>query len=596
MAYKMRKEDVQAFGDFMGIQTRMKGKEAVFELCPYCGGGNHSDTETFSVNVETGAFCCLRAKCGKSGHFVELCRDFDYKLEFETPKIYKVLKQPKKRIESKDGAVAYLASRGIGEEVCRRYEITTHKNNENVLVFPFYDGEGKLQFIKYRNIAWKKGMVGSKEWAEKDTMPILFGMKQCNRNNPRLVITEGQIDSLSLAQAGIENAVSVPTGAKGFTWLVPVYDWICQFKEIVVFGDYENGIVTLYDELKARLPMTVKVVRHKDYLGEKDANDILRKYGTNALVTAVEKAEVPKLENVKDLATVKSIDINRLEKIKTQIPEIDRVIGGLCMGQVILLTGKSGDGKSTFGSQLICAALDQHENVFAYSGELPDFHFKRWIDFQLAGNENVVGMENEFGEFEYNIKDKALKQITDWYRGRCYLYDNDFIPEDKDELTSLVSTIEQAIKQYNTRLIFIDNLMTAMEVVEDARNLYISQSRFVGQLKHIAAKYNVVVILVAHPRKTKEEFDNTDVSGTGDIINKVDVVINYQRDDENTATDSLVMITKNRINGKRLVGKKQAIRLMFSTKTKRIFSANEKSPKHYGWEQPEQIKSDELPF
>ena len=205
---------------------------------------------------------------------------------------------------------------------------------------------------------FRKGIDKNKEWSEADAMPILFGMKQCVGFD-RLIITEGQIDSLTVAECGFDNAVSVPTGANGFTWLANCWDWITRFKEIVVFGDNEHGKITLADTLKARLTQVIKVVRRKDYLGEKDANDILRKYGKEAVKTAVNNAEVPRLENVKDLSTVESIDLNSLQKIKTNIPEIDRVIGGLVMSQVVLLTGKRGEGKSTFMSQLVCEALDQ---------------------------------------------------------------------------------------------------------------------------------------------------------------------------------------------------------------------------------------------
>lgn len=61
-----------------------------------------------------------------------------------------------------------------------------------------------------------------------------------------------------------------------------MWDWIVQFKEIVVFGDCEHGKVTLLDTLQRRLPNTVKAVCMEDYLGEKDANDIFRKYGKQA--------------------------------------------------------------------------------------------------------------------------------------------------------------------------------------------------------------------------------------------------------------------------------------------------------------------------
>ena len=97
-----------------------------------------------------------------------------------------------------------------------------------------------------------------------------------------------------------------------------------------------------------------------------------------------------------------------------------------------------------------------------------------------------------------------------------------------DELESLPDTIEQVIRQFGVKLICVDNLMTAMDVgVND--NLYQAQSAFVHKLKQIAVKYDVSVVLVAHPRKTKEGFTNDDVAGSGDITNRVDTVLAYSR-------------------------------------------------------------------
>ena len=381
VSYIFDREDVFALARSIGAETKQKGDELFFKWCPHCQGGG-KDKETFSVNLVSGAFCCFRSSCGYKGHFVELARDMNFDLHDEQPKIYKPL--PQRAIEVRPPAIEYLATRGISEAVCKRYKITTHKNNPHVLVFPFHDEQGTLQFVKYRNTKFKKGIDKSKEWAEKDTKPILFGMEQCSGFD-RLVITEGQIDSLTLAECGVENAVSVPTGQGGFTWLPHCWDWITKFKEVVIFGDNEGGRITLVEQLKARLPQTVKVVRRKDYLGEKDANDIFLRYGKKAILTAVENAESPKLANVKDLSAVERVDINSLPKIKTNIREIDRVIRGLVMGQLILLTGKRGEGKSTLMSQFVCEALEQGENVFVYSGELPGFLFRRWIDYQLAG-------------------------------------------------------------------------------------------------------------------------------------------------------------------------------------------------------------------
>lgn len=576
MSYEYKQSDVYDFANTFSTPKKEKGNELFFTYCPYCNGGGH-DKDTFSINLDNGTFNCFRSSCGKQGHFVELARDFNFKLDVGEIKEFKRL--PQKPIEVRSKAVEYLASRGIGEEVVRRYKITTQVKNQNVVVFPFYDENNVMQFVKYRNTS---PGAKPKEFSEKDTKPILFGMAQCI-DFETIVITEGQIDSLTLAECGIKNAVSVPTGARGFTWYRHCSEWLAKFKDIIVFGDNEKGKITLVDELQTRVSQKIKVVRVQDYLGEKDANAILQRYGKEAVVTAVQNAEVIKLKNIKDLSEVKSVDINSLPKIKTNMPEIDRVLGGLYYGQVILLSGQRGNGKSTFMSQMVVEALEQQNNVFVYSGELADYHFKRWIDFQIAGPDNVITSQNEYGDEVYSISDADIELINSWYKGRAYIFDNNYIPDNKQELESLVTTVEKAIQQYDVKLICIDNLMTAIE--PDQNDLYRQQSKFVGDLKKIAMKYNVVIILVAHPRKSREKFDNDDVSGSADITNKVDVVMSYGRCDDSKEYDGELLITKNRLTG-RLAIKENAIGLFYSAKTKRITSYGS-GKRHYGWKKAE---------
>ena len=282
MSYEMNKSDVFSFAASLNYETRQRGDELDFKKCPYCNGGAHGDQYTFSVNLNYGAFMCQRASCAKRGHFVELCRDFGYQLQYNEPKIYKQL--PQRDIQTRAAAIEYLKSRGISEEITRRYHITTMTEDRKVLVLPFYDEGGTLTAVKYRKTDFRPGVDKCKEWFMKDTKPILFGMNHCEGFD-RLIITEGQIDSLSVAEAGIKNAVSVPTGATGFTWLSHTWEWLTKFKEVIVFGDCEHGKITLLDTLRARLPkeITVRSVRVADYLGEKDANDILRKFGPDAI-------------------------------------------------------------------------------------------------------------------------------------------------------------------------------------------------------------------------------------------------------------------------------------------------------------------------
>ena len=451
----------------------------------------------------------------------------------------------------------------------------------------------KTDFVKYRKTDFVKGRDRNKEWSEKDTMPILFGMDRCE-GKERLVITEGQIDSLSLTEAGIQNAVSVPTGAMGFTWLENVWEWINGFAEVIVFGDCEKGKITLVDALSRRLPKPVKVVRQEDYLGEKDANDILRKYGTEALRQAVANARIIPVTHIKELADVAAVDLSKLPKINTGIAMLDRVIGGLYYGQVILVTGKRGEGKSTVVSQLAAEALNQGLRVLAYSGELPDYHFRRWLDMQLAGPQNVETSCNQFSDAVYRLPEDVTEQIGEWYRGRAYIYDNNAVD---DEDAALLDTIEQAVCRYGINLVCIDNLMTAIDAASTDTQ-YLKQSHFVRQLKQLAVKHNIAVLLVAHPRKTQGDVSENDaVSGSADITNRVDTVISYVKNGEDASAGGKLLVLKNRMTGK-LALNDNAIAVGYDEKSKRVYSAAGRNDFRYGWEKESvsPLAMEDLPF
>ena len=571
--YDFKSKDVFDFASFIGAETKQKGNELFFKYCPQCHGGG-TDKDTFSVNLQTGAFKCFRASCDYHGHFVELARDFGYKQDIEQERKYRRLPQP--TIESKPKAIEYLESRGISAEVAKRYKITTQTHNENILVFPFYDDQNVLQFVKYRKTNFDKRFDKNKEWCEAETMPILFGMAQCE-DFTRLVITEGQIDSLSLATCGIKNAVSVPTGALGFTWLANCWDWINKFQEVVVFGDYEKGKITLIETLEKRLQMKVKCVRPQDYLCEKDANDILRKYGKEAIIRAVEGAELRDVKYVKRLATVEAVNLRDLPKIRTGIRPLDRVCGGLLRGHVVLLSGKRGEGKSTFMSQLVAEAIEQDNAVFVYSGELPNYHFKNWLDLQIAGANHICTTRNEYNDEEYYLTEGCVKKINAWYYDKAFIFDNSAVSD--DEYEGLIKVMVDAICRYDIKLVCIDNLMTAMDG-DPNTDIYRQQSTFVKKLEKLAQQYDVAIILVAHPKKSNVAFDNDTVSGSSDITNAVSFVFNYQRADDGDECDSYLMVTKNRMNGKLMAGDK-AIPLYYSEKSKRI-SADPNDVKEYG--------------
>ena len=604
--YEFKPDDAYGFARHVGILCKERGDELFFKTCPYCKPrATRGNVNTFSINLKTGQHKCLRASCGVSGNMITLARDFDFSLgteidEYYAPKKkYRELPQPKEPVIPKPEALQYLESRGISEEVAKRYEITVQTKNPNILVFPFYDEVGKLKFVKYRKTDFDKTKDDNKEWCESKTKPILFGMKQCDTSFKRLVIVEGQLDCLAVATAGINNVVSVPTGAKGFTWVPYCWNWLCKWEEIIVFGDYEKGSISLLDELSKRLKTKIKHVREEDYLDCKDANEILLKYGKEQVIKCVENAIPIPIENVIDLADVKDVDPYSIEKIPTRIQEVDKLLcGGLIFGCVNLITGKSGKGKSTLASQILGNAIDCGYNVFAYSGELPNFLFKSAIDFQSAGPQNVI--EENRGEYVRRyVRKSAKEEIEEWYRGKCMLYDRTMV---NDEDTDLLKTIEQMIISQNVRVILIDNLMTMISQTNVKGSKLDSQSNISHKLEDMARFYNVCIILVAHKRKDSgiddEDMDDS-IRGDSDIVNSAGVIIHYNVNKDEVDMDEfprIIAVTKNRVFGRTNYN---GWKVKFDEKSKRIYGNNDDPDYLLGWNKSDgfvQTEYEESPF
>ncbi len=589
--YEFNPDDAYNFARHVGIEVKEHGGELFFKTCPYCKPrATRGNVRTFSINLKTGQFKCLRASCGISGNMVTLSKDFDFSLgnevdEYYRPnKKYKRLKQPKEAIKPKPEAIQYLESRGISEEVAKKYEITVQTSHPNILVFPFYDEKGVLQFVKYRKTDFDKTKDANKEWCEASTKPVLFGMKQCDDSFDTLVVVEGQLDSLAVATAGIPNAVSVPTGAKGFTWIPYCWDWLCKWKKIIVFGDFEKGSISLLDELAKRLKDSVEHVREDNYKDCKDANEILLKYGAEQVRKCVEESVKLPIDNVIDLADVKELDPYSIEKIPTGVADVDNLLcGGIPFGVVTIVTGKSGKGKSTFVGQIITRALNKGDNVFVYSGEMPNYLFKAAIDFQIAGPANVVE-EDRRDYIKRYVRKSAKDKIVEWYRGKCMLYDRTMV---KDEDTDLLNTIERMIVSQNARVIVIDNLMTMINKTRVKGSKLEAQSEVSNALEDMARFYNVCIILVAHKRKDSgiddEDMDDS-IRGDSDIVNSAGVIIHYNvNKDENTMENypRIISVTKNRVFGRTSY---RGWKVHYDEKSKRIYGDHDDLNICLGWD------------
>lgn len=585
--YEFKRTDAIDFAHFVGIQAKEKGEELQFVHCPFCKGGKSRDKGSFAINLKSGAYHCLRDSCGAKGNMITLARDFDFSLgtevdEYYRPqKTFKKLETPKTPIVPKKEALSFLEKRGISKNTAEKYEISVVDGKENVISFPFYDEVGILRFLKYRNTTFVKGGSGSKEWCEANCRPILFGMKQCNQELDWLVVTEGQMDSLAVYEAGIENAVSVPTGAKGMTWIPYCWNFVNGFKRVIVFGDYEKGKISLLEDISKRFRgIQILHVRDEDYMDCKDANEILLKHGKNQIRKCIENAIAVPITNTIDISDVRIRDAFKIPKLGTGVSELDNLLyGGLPFGFVTVLGGKRGDGKSTFASQLIKRAVEQGYKSFVYSGEMSNGDVKNALYMQIAGR-HIVENTNQFGQNYWFISNQTRESIDNWCRGKIILYDADNI---EDETVDLVDTIEKMIVQEGVQVILLDNLMTAIETGNFSKNEFDAQRELCGSIRKLAKKYNVLIILVAHRRKNSTTTDtNDEISGTAYITNIAGVVMSYDRckEDGFDPLDRKLVVSKNRLFGKLHY---DGITLHFNEKCKRIYGDKDLEYKDSEW-------------
>lgn len=593
------KEEVQRFIESTGINVSKNGYEFVFESCPFCGGGTKKDKKTFSINYLNGQYQCKRGKCGETGNLWTLTKDERFSYALPDPEEKEVRKHTylfkNQKVDDQKAAEWVLANRGIPKEITEKYNLAfggdgfkkilnTEGNMvvakpQNVLVWRFTDpyGKGALWF-KFR----KTEGSGPKEWSiSKDFIyngnsyhaePCLYGMGECDYKEPFVIMTEGQFDTLAVAAAGYGNVVSVPTGMGGMKWFdenTVSRDFLARFDILIVFGDREkDGNITLLDDMQQRFNGIVKVVRGEDYIDCKDANEILQKYGTEQIRKCVENAQSIPIKGLKRPRDIKRVNMSSLQRIRTGLPSLDKSLQGFFFGQVVTITGRSGDGKTTLAMQMVTHALNQNIPTVVYSGEFTDWMIKNWIVLQLAGPHNLINKEPT---------KETWDKIEAWepYSEHFWVYDEDVeVDEDIAKCDFMLETIRKAILSEGVKLVVIDNLMTAIDIGDDG-DLNKVQSIFMKKLKKMALTYEVIVMLIAHPKKaaayTKKNIINKeDIAGSSNIGNLSDTIISYSKPDEPDKVDHQreIIILKNRWNNDTGVG--EVIRTYFNDASKRI--------------------------
>ena len=561
---------------------KIRNGEVVVNECPFCHGGENHDKNTFAIGLYNGAYSCLRGNCNEKGSFKKLCDFFGENANIESPKV--VITNTMKSFDKPDAAmlhplteeiITYFACRKISEETLKDFGISS--DEEGNIVFPFYK-DNTLVYVKYRKPQKYTKALGPKEWSMKNTEPILFGMDQVSLNS-RLIITEGEIDALSLYEAGIRNVVSVPCGCNYMDWITTCWDWLEHFQQIILFGDSDEPGVQMMQTLTKRLgedrcmiaPQYPELVADGKHFGRpcKDANEILYAYGPEMLQELIDQCEPAPLEGILDLSSVPFVDPSKVERIYTRIPALDQAIGGFSAGGLTIISGRRGEGKSTVSGTFLLNAVQQDYKVAAFSGELPAHMFLEWIMLQACENKYIEWREDERNGKRYAAVPMEIQErIRNWLREKFFLFDNSFV-EEGSMIDSVIKRFSMCARRYGCKIFLVDNLMCLTGGVEEEFRM---QTKITSALKQFAMKYNAHVILVAHPRKSKPDqaFNSEDVAGSANITNLADIVMSIEKPN--------IRVTKNRE-----FGDTPFIECGFDPANRRIFQANIGDRIMYGW-------------
>jgi twinkle protein len=175
---------------------------------------------------------------------IELCDAYDQACEFlNVEKQYfkteqKIYNKPCCTIHQlSDKGAKYLKDyRKIPEDIATRYKVGV---SNGCLEFNFYR-DGLL--VNRKTLPINRDENGKKLPArfEKDCELCLFGWDAFTRSGRSVTICEGEIDAMSLAAYGYQ-ALSVPTGASGTSWIENDFDRLERFDKIYLCFDNDDA-------------------------------------------------------------------------------------------------------------------------------------------------------------------------------------------------------------------------------------------------------------------------------------------------------------------------------------------------------------------
>lgn len=231
----------------------------------------------------------------------------------------------------------------------------------------------------------------------------------------------------------------------------------------------------------------------------------------NTFIEEIEESQSKKVKNIPKVKTqavsINSISANEEDRFSTDIPELDRVLGGgIVAGSLVLVGGDPGIGKSTLLLQVSGNVASSDKKVLYISGE----------------------------ESEKQIKLRAKRlEITS---NNLYLYtDNDLL------------AIEGQIRSMKPDMVVVDSVQTMINGELNSAAGTVSQIKdATSRLMNIAKQENISIFIVGHVTKEGS------LAGPRLLEHMVDTVLYFEGERYNTYR--LVRAVKNRFGSTNELG------------------------------------------
>jgi len=269
-----------------------------------------------------------------------------------------------------DELVTYFSERRISAETLRRNKVMQRQWKNKISIAFTYRRDGVVVGCKYRE-------VDKKFSQEANTEKIFYGLDDIKRAQD-IIIVEGEIDKLSMDEAGYRNCVSVPDGAppkvsikipdrdqdKKYQYLWNCKDYLDSASRIILATDADPPGQALAEELARRLGKErcwrVKWPKKNETDTCKDANEVLMFLGPQALRKVIEDAELYPIRGLfafKDFfAEIDNyyLGISGDELgIRTGWKSMDDLYK-VVPGELTIVTGVPNSGKSEWIDALLC--------------------------------------------------------------------------------------------------------------------------------------------------------------------------------------------------------------------------------------------------